>query len=85
MSFADCVEAAVKTGRITREQAEDLFRRQQDAAHQFRLDPQHSPESAARLGEGRGIERDKQDGRLRQSQAAFQAVANAEDRGVTPE
>ncbi len=79
MSFADCVEAAVKVGRITREQAEDLFQRQRDAAHKFRLDPQHSPESAARMGEELGLERAKQDARLRKYQAALQAIKNAEN------
>ena len=66
MAFADCVEQAVKTGRLTREQAEDLFTRQRDATDRFKLDPQHSAESAARMGEELGLERAQQDVRLRQ-------------------
>lgn len=76
MSFADCIEAAVKVGRITREQAEELYQRQRDGAAQFVLDPQHSAESAARMGEELGIERGKQDIRLQKYQAALQAIKN---------
>lgn len=79
MSFRDCVEASVKAGRITRDQAEELYQRQQDAAERFVLDPQHSPESAARMAEELGIERAKQDVRLRKYQAALQAIRNAEN------
>jgi len=79
MSFRDCVEAAVKAGRISRDQAEELYGRQRDAAERFVLDPQHSPESAARLAEELGIERAKQDVRLRKYQTALQAIRNAEN------
>lgn len=79
MSFRDCIEAAVKVGRISREQAEDLYTRQRDAADRFRLDPQHSPESAARMADELGIERAKQDVRLRKYQAGLQAVRNTEN------
>lgn len=79
MSFKDCVEAAVKAGTITREQAEDLYTRQQDAQARFVLDPTHSAESAARLADELGLERAKQDVRLRKYQAALQAVRNAEN------
>lgn len=79
MSFKDCVEAAVKSGTLTREQAEDLYSRQVDAEARFRLDPQHSAESAARLADELGLERAKQDVRLRKYQAALQAVRNAEN------
>lgn len=79
MSFADCIEAAVSAGSLTREQAEDLYRRQQDATDRFTLDPQHSPESAARMAEELGLERAKQDVRLRRYQAALQAIKNAEN------
>jgi len=79
MSFADCVEAAVRAGRMTRDQAEELYARQRDAADRFVLDPQHSPESAARLAEELGIERAKQDVRLQKYQAALQAIRNAEN------
>lgn len=79
MSFRDCVEAAVKAGRLSREAAEDLYTRQRDAAERFVLDPQHSPESAARMAEELGLERAKQDVRLRKYQAALQAIRNAEN------
>ena len=74
MSFRDCVESAVKAGRLSREQAEDLYARQRDAADRFVLDQQHSPESAARLGQELSIERAKQNIRLRKYQAALQAI-----------
>jgi hypothetical protein len=79
MSFADCVESAVKAGRLTREQAEDLYQRQQDATDRFRLDPQHSPESAARLADELGLERAKQNVRLQKYQTALQAIRNADN------
>lgn len=79
MSFRDCVEAAVKAGRLSRDQAEDLYTRQRDAEGRFVLDMQHSPESAARLSEEMGIERAKQDVRLRKYQAALQAIRNSEN------
>ena len=64
MSFADCVEDAVKAGRISRDQAADLYQRQRDATDRFTLDPQHSAESAARMAEELGLERAKQDVRF---------------------
>lgn len=79
MSFRDCVESAVKAGRLSREQAEDLYLRQQDAEARFTLDMQHSPESAERLAQELGIERAKQDVRLRKYQAALQAIRNSEN------
>lgn len=79
MSFQDCVEAAVKAGRVTREQAEEIYQRQQDASAHFRLDLQHSPESAERLAQELGLERAKQNVRLQKYQAALQAVKNAEN------
>jgi len=79
MSFQDCVEAAVQAGRVTRDQAEELYQRQRDATDRFMLDQQHSPESAARLGGELGIERAKQDVRLQKYQAALQAIRNAEN------
>lgn len=79
MSFRDCVEAAVKAGRLTRDAAEDLYTRQRDATDHFVLDPQHSPESAARMAEELGLERAKQDVRLKKYQAALQAIRNAEN------
>ena len=79
MSFRDCVEAAVQAGTLTRDQAEDIYARQQDAAARFTLDPQHSPESAARLAEELGIEQTKQNVRLQKYQAALQAIRNAEN------
>jgi hypothetical protein len=77
--FADCIEAAVKVGRITREQAEDLYQRQRDATDRFTLDPQHSAESAARMAEELGLERAKQDLRLQKYQAALQAIRNSDN------
>lgn len=79
MSFKDCVESAVRVGRLTREQAEDLFTRQRDASERFTLDAQHSPESAERMAQELGIERAKQDTRLQKYQAALQAVRNSEN------
>lgn len=81
MSFKDCVEAAVKAGSLTREQAEDLYTRQQDAQARFVLDPQHSAESAARMADELGIERAKQQVRLQKYQAALQAIRNTENAG----
>ncbi len=79
MSFRDCVEAAVKAGRLTRDAAEELYQRQRDAAERFVLDPQHSAESAERLAVELGLERAKQDVRLRKYQAALQAIRNSEN------
>lgn len=79
MSFTDCVEAAVKAGRVTREQAEEIYQRQQSASDQFRLDPQHSADSAARMAMELGLERAKQDVRLQKFQAALQAIRNADN------
>jgi hypothetical protein len=79
MSFKDCVEAAVKSGRLSREQAEDLYTRQRDATERFTLDSQHSPESAARMAEELGIEQAKQNVRLQKYQAALQAIRNSQN------
>jgi hypothetical protein len=81
MAFRDCVEAAVKAGKITRDQAEDLYSRQGDATEQFLLDAQHSPESAARMGVELSLERAKQRVRLQKYQAALQAIRNADNAG----
>ena len=78
MAFRDCVEAAVKAGKITRDQAEDLYSRQGDATERFLLDAQHSPESAARMGVELGLERAKQQVRLQKYQTALQAIRNTQ-------
>lgn len=82
MGFRDCVEAAVKAGKISRDQAEDLYSRQGDATEHFLLDAQHSPESAARLGVELGLERAKQRVRLQKYQTALQAIKNAQNARV---
>ena len=79
MSFADCIEDAVKAGRISRDQAADLYQRQRDATDRFTLDPQHSAESAARMADELGLERAKQDVRLQKYQAALQAIRNSDN------
>ena len=79
MSFRDCVEAAVQAGTMTREQAEELYAKQGDAESRFRLDPQHSAESAARMAEEFSLERAKQDVRLRKYQTALQAIRNTDN------
>ena len=79
MAFRDCVEAAVKAGKLSREQAEDLYSRQGDATERFLLDAQHSPESAARMGVELGLERAKQNVRLQKYQTALQAIRNAQN------
>ncbi|HVJ23914.1 MAG TPA: hypothetical protein VM756_08260, partial [Burkholderiales bacterium] len=79
MAFRDCVEASVKAGRLTREQAEDLYTRAKDGTERFVLDAQHSPESAARMGMELGLERAKQQTRLAKYQTALQAIRNAEN------
>lgn len=82
MAFRDCVEAAVTAGKINREQAEDLYQRQGDATERFRLDSQHSPESAARMGTELGLERAKQNVRLQKYQTALQAIRNSQNAKV---
>lgn len=82
MGFRDCVEAAVKAGKINRDQAEDLYSRQGDATEHFTLDSQHSPESAARMGVELGLERAKQQVRLQKYQAALQAIKNSQNANV---
>jgi hypothetical protein len=79
VSFQDCVEAAVRAGRVTREEAEELYQRQQEAADRFVLDGQHSAESAARMAMELGIERAKQNVRLQKYQTALQAIKNAKN------
>lgn len=77
MAFRDCVEAAVKAGKLSREEAADLYSRQGDATAHFLLDAQHSPESAARMAVELGLERAKQQVRLRKYQTALQAIKNS--------
>lgn len=79
MSFRDCVEAAVKAGTLSREQAEDLYSRQADAERRFTLDPSDSQESAGRRAIELGIEHAKQNVRLRKYQTALQAIRNADN------
>ncbi len=76
MSFRDCVEDAVRGGVLTREAAEELYARAQSYEAEFRLDLQHSPESAARLGQDAAIKNAKRQTRLARYQAAKQAIIN---------
>lgn len=77
--FFECVEGMVREGRLARDQAEELYRNERDAAQRFVLDAQHSPESAARLAAEAGMDRAARDLRLRKYQAALQAIKNAEN------
>lgn len=77
--FWECVEGMVREGRLTRDQAEDLYRRQQAETQRFVLDQQHSPESAARLAAESALESAGRDLRLQRYQASLQAIRNAEN------
>jgi hypothetical protein len=79
MSFADCVENAVRAGWLARDEAERLYQRRGEAAAALELDLQHSPESALRMAEELGLERAKQNVRLRKYQAALQAIKNSQN------
>lgn len=79
MSFFDCVEDAVRGGTLTRDQAEALYKKSQEMERTFALDPQHSPESALRMGQEEAIKASKRQTRHAKFQAAKQAVLNAEN------
>lgn len=77
--FRECVEGLVVEGRLTRDQAEELYRRQGHEAERLRLDPTHSAESAARLAVELGLDRARRDIRLRKYQTALQVIRNSEN------
>ncbi len=79
MSFFDCIEDAVRGGVLTRDQAETLYQKAQDYERTFTLDPQHSPESAARLGQDEALKAMNRQTRHARYQAAKQAIINSDN------
>lgn len=78
-AFVDCIEDAVRGGAITRAQAEEMYTRAKDYERAFTLDQQHSPESAARLGQVEAVKNAKRQARLVRYQTAKQAILNSKN------
>ncbi len=79
MSFVNCVEDAVRAGVLTRDQAEELYTRAQDMERTYRLDMQHSPESARAAGQQEALKTSRRAIRHKRYQAALQAIKNSEN------